>query len=234
MYAARSDYRKEDGSLDLFIEKKGHQLLIDNFWPVLQPRRREWSEVRGSDLIVNILALYQAVSTSILYIRRWAVPDVSLLDVDHRIGLMAIGGSMCGLSYIFFQVTSYDWVHKGYGQRTLRGPQRREPAAVWPETMLHKSKEIERHLGDSLDTSNKYVYHCALAVGAQFLFFRHIFVAKSTPIRYSWNYGYSTVPPSILFHICRTILSAPSWGRKYVEILRIASMSLRLDYDNLV
>lgn len=40
MYAARFDYRKEDGSLDLFIEKKEHQLLIDNFRLVLQLRWR--------------------------------------------------------------------------------------------------------------------------------------------------------------------------------------------------
>ena len=228
MYAARSDYRKEDGSLDLFMEKKGHQLLIDNFWPVLQPRRREWSEVRGSDLIISILALYQAVSTSILYIRRWAVPDVSLLDVDHRIGLMAIGGSMCGLSYILFQVTGYDWVHKGYGRRTVRGPQRREPAAVWPEATLHKSKESERHLGDSLDTSNKYVYDCALAVGAQFLFFRYIrrclpFFSRDDYLRPQSAFWWPTVLPYVVLGVtaiplCLQAFWSTSFARFYQRL----------------
>ena len=179
MYALRRDHVRQDGSEDLVSKRKGSRLLLDNFRPVVKPDRRRWTDIRGIDLIVSIVGLYQTLSTSILYVRRRTVPAAGLLDVDHRIGLMALGASICSFSYIFLQLTGYNWVYKGYDIRKHRRHARIQ-RAVWPEATLRKSNENERHLGDSLCTSNKHIYDCAFTVGLYILYLR--FVRRVIPV----------------------------------------------------
>ena len=178
MYALRRDHDEQD-RCDFVGAWNGNRLLLDNFRPLVQPNRRRWTDIRGIDIIVSIVGLYQTLSTSILYVRRRTVPAAGLLDVDHRIGLMALGASICSFSYIFLQLTGYNWVYEGYDSRN-HGRHPRKQRAVWPEATLRKSKESERHLGDSLCTSNKHVYDCALTVGLYILYLR--FVRRVMPV----------------------------------------------------
>lgn len=179
MYALRRDHVKQDGSEDLVSKKNGSCLLLDNFRPVVRPNPRRWTDIRGIDLIVSMVGLYQTLSTSILYVRRRTVPAAGLLDVDHRVGLMALGASICNVSYIFLQLTGYNWVYEGYGMRQ-HGRDSRRQRAIWPEATLRKSNESERHLGDSLCTSNKHIYDSALTVGSYILYLR--FVRRVMPV----------------------------------------------------
>ena len=179
MYALGRDHDRQDRCDDSVGTRNGNRLLLDNFRPVVQPERRRWTDIRGIDLIVSIVGLYQTLSTSILYVRRRVVPAAGLLDVDHRIGLMALGASICSFSYIFLQLTGYNWIYEGYDVRK-HGRHARNRRLIWPEASLRKSNESERQLGHSLCTYNKHVYDCALTVGLYILYLR--FVRRVMPV----------------------------------------------------
>ena len=179
MYALRRDHDRRDPCADLVGTWKGNRLLLDSFRPLVRPNHKRRNDTRGIDLIVSIVGLYQTLSTSILYVRRRTVPAAGLLDVDHRIGLMALGASLCSFSYIFLQLTGYNWVYEGYDNRR-HGRHARNRRAIFPGASLRKSNESERHLGDSLCTWNKHVYDCALTVGLYILYLR--FVRRVMPV----------------------------------------------------
>lgn len=172
MYAVN---RKEDGGEDIVGKKNGNYLLIDNSRPIVQPSNKRLSEIRGIDLLVSLIGLYQTLSTSILYVRRRAIPAAGLLDVEHRIGLMALGGSVCSFSHLFLQLTGYNWVHVG-NLITMDDIRRREngDAIVSPEATLHIFQNDEHQVGNVLGTSSKYVCDCAFALGVHCVFLRLI------------------------------------------------------------
>ena len=166
MYALRSSLVDGAGNHDYPAKRRGYHLLLDIFKPRARPIDKPWSGTRVFSIILGVIFLYQAASTTILYVHRWATPGPTLLEIEHRIGLTAIGGFASCLGYLFFELTGYDW------EDTLctdRGPQLEH----WQEGSLHKGNQLShRHLADGLDTSNKHTYDCALAVCLHLLYLR--------------------------------------------------------------
>ncbi|KAF2495466.1 hypothetical protein BU16DRAFT_539421 [Lophium mytilinum] len=162
IYTVRTSFVDEDGMVDDTSKAKGLALLLDQFTPRAIPLDRKWSDGRIFSFIVTLAPLYQCTSTSLLYIRRCTMQGAKLLDVDHRIGLMAIGASLALLGYYFFEVTGYDW------QDTLCTPTTSGGIKLldYPLGTLHK---FDQGLGgdvsliESIDVTNKHVYDCVLA-----------------------------------------------------------------------
>lgn len=133
-----------------------------------KPFPRRWSQTRAFNLVVVLLSCYQAVSTSVLYVRRWAIAmhGAQVLQVDHRIGLMAIGAACASLGTLFFEVTGYDW------QDTLCAPTGPK-LPDYPNGSLHVFTAGEANLSGSLNKTNKHVYDCALAVYVHLVHLRY-------------------------------------------------------------
>ena len=150
MYANRTHFPYHDG---------GNSLLLDVFQPRAEPTNKPWTYSRGLAIGINLLGLYQVVSTSILYIHRWMLKEASLLAVDHRTGAMAIGATFVSLSQLFLDITGWDW------EDILCKPgTQAENLQDWPNGTLHRFAQDDKNLIVSLDVTNKYVYDCALAV----------------------------------------------------------------------
>ena len=190
MYAVRTSFVDQMGMRDGAAERRGHGLLLDIFKPRARPVQKLWTGARVFNVCMAVVFLYQAASTLTLCTHRWASTRAAMLEIDYRIGLMALGGLLSGLGYIFFELTGYDW------EDTLctdRGPN----LDCWMEGSLHKGLDSYRHLADGLDTTNKHVYDCALALtihilclrftGRCFPFFdrRH---ETSTTCLYRWHF----------------------------------------------
>ena len=165
MYAVRTSFVDPKGMRDDHAERRGYHLLSDIFKPRAHPVQKPWTGGRVFNICMAIVFLYQIASTLTLCGHRWASSGPTMLEIDHRIGLMAAGGLLSGLGYFFFELTGFDW------EDTLctdRGP----TLDCWKEGSLHKGLDSHRHLADGLDTSNKYVYDCALALTMHILYLR--------------------------------------------------------------
>ena len=141
------------------------------------------------------------------------------MEIDHRIGLMAFGGLLSGLGYLFFELTGYDW------EDTLctdRGPK----LDSWMEGSLHKGSDTYRHLADGLDTSNKDIYDGALAITIHVLYLR--LMGRCFPLFDSRYEQTNNMPMSIAFpYLILVTMSVPMMAEVYW------SASARKLYDTL-
>lgn len=101
MYAVRTSFVDQIGMRDEAAERRGHHLLLDIFKPRARPAQKPWTGARVFNICMAIVFLYQAASTLALSAHRWASSGSTMLGIDHRIGLMAAGGLLSGLGYIF-------------------------------------------------------------------------------------------------------------------------------------
>lgn len=168
MYAKRISFHDADQNYDDTSERLGGGLLLDVFKPRAELRRRKWSEMRWFNIFMTLLALHQALSTSILYVRRWMRGGEEFLAMDHRIGLMAIGALSASLGYFFFESTGFFWVDI---LCTDKGPK----LADYTHGTLHgDSSGNEVNIAKSLDVTNKHVFDAALAACTHLILLRSI------------------------------------------------------------
>lgn len=168
MFAERTSFVDQTGAVDEVGRRRGNHLLLDVFRPRSNPRRRNWSGMRVFNIIIGSVLLGQSASTLLLYAHRWSHFDSAILEIDHRIGLMAAGCFASAFGYLFFEITGFDW------EDTLctdRGPALR----AWAEGSLHEqaptnNARLTRNLADGIDTSNKYLSDSALAIGVHVWF----------------------------------------------------------------
>lgn len=219
MYAMRTSFVDQTNMRDEAAERRGYHLLLDIFKPRARRIQKPWTGARVFNICMATVFLYQAASTSILCAHRWARSGSTLLEIDHRIGLMALGGLLSGMGYLFFELTGYDW------EDTLctdRGPK----LDSWMEGSLHKGSNTYRHLADGLDTSNKHIYDCALAITIHVLYLR--LIGRCFPLFDSRYEQTNNMPMSIAFpYVILVTMSVPMMAEVYW------SASARKLYDTL-
>jgi len=194
MCAKRIKFEDPHHNKDDTAERCGPGLLLDYFVPRVRLVRRPWSHQRWFGVFVTIVALYQAISTSILYMHRWSLQGSKLLEIDHRIGVMALGASVSILSYLSLELTSYDW-------EDMLCTDEQHLLHEYTKDSLHAWDKEHPKLVGGLDVSNKHVYDFALAICLHLIHLH--FAGRSFPLfhRTDWAFDGRSVLAILLYSI---------------------------------